>query len=425
MAYKYTPAGAQLSKTPREYFTDDFQQNLEDGFYETFTWHTIEEEDVFASGELNEVDVRINRVINQVTGEKMGDDWKQILFKEITHSTGIGYLYYFDLNYWIVVNSEIIRNLAASSTVRRCNNTLRWMDTAGATYSAPCAIDVPIKQNIDYTAVASALVTPKGTIQVVCQYNSATNMIKPNQRFLFGNVGNWTAWKVSGGGVQNYNNLQTENNTSAGVIVFTMERNYDNIDTDDLTNGIARVDGDVYTLSLNHSSLSLGVSQTSQLFATVKLNGEVVTRNVIWESDTTAKASISSTGLVTGLVAGTCTLTCSLSGNDSIYATCAVTVGASPSDVYDIRVSPVANYVLEGLTQIFTVYLYKNDTIQSDTFTITLITTSIPSTYFTFSATTNGFTIRNIMKYLSAPLVVRCVSGTNTKDVSITLKGKW
>jgi uncharacterized protein YjdB len=205
-----------------------------------------------------------------------------------------------------------------------------------------------------------------------------------------------------------------------------MERNYDNVDSDDLTNGVARIEGDVYAITLNKATLGIGVAQTSQLLATVKLNGETVTRTVLWSIDTTSKATVSTSGLVTGLVAGTATITCALSGNEDVHAHCALTVSASASDVYDVRVSPTTNYVLEGATQTFDVYLFKNDASQSAIFTFTMLTNSIPTTSYTYTVLNdNQFRIKNIVKYLVEPIIIRCVSGSYTKDVSILLKGKW
>jgi len=424
--YIFASGGTSINKNPKESFKELFQENLTDLFSASSTWQTIEEEVPFGSGEFQEVNVRVNRAIQSSTADKKGDDWKLILFEDLNHATGLGYRYRFSDNDWIVINSEIVLNLAASATVRRCNNVLRWIDTNGAYYEVPCVIDMPIEQTRDYTAVTSAIVTPMGVIQVTCQHNSSSNKIKPNQRFLFGNAGNWTAWKVSGGGIQNYNNTKTADNTSAGFIVLSMERNYDNVDSDDLTNGVARIEGDVYAITLNKATLGIGVAQTSQLLATVKLNGETVTRTVLWSIDTTSKATVSTSGLVTGLVAGTATITCALSGNEDVHAHCALTVSASASDVYDVRVSPTTNYVLEGATQTFDVYLFKNDASQSAIFTFTMLTNSIPTTSYTYTVLNdNQFRIKNIVKYLVEPIIIRCVSGSYTKDVSILLKGKW
>jgi uncharacterized protein YjdB len=426
MAYKYTNAATLINIPPSDDYRDLFQENLNQEFYNATTWYSIQEENVFASGTFNDVDVRINRAIDSNTGEKMGDDWKEILFKDLGHATGLGFMYYFNSNYWVVINSEITKNLAAGCVVRRCNNALRWVDETGAYYSVPCVIDMPIKQNLDFTAISSAFVLPKGTIQIICQYNTTSNRIKPNQRFLFGNANNWTAWKVTGGGLQNYNNLQTLTNTTPGLITLSLERNYENVDTDDLTNGVARVEGDVYTITLNHSTLSVGVAQTSQLSAVVKLNDVTVTRTVVWSSGTIAKATVSSSGLVTGVAAGNSTVTCFLYGNTGTSATCAITVVASSQTIKEVIASPSTNYILEGSSQTYTVYLYTNGTIQADTFTFSVVAGNVPSTNYSLTIINgNSFTVDNIGKYMDEPLVIHCVSGTNTKDVSILLKGVY
>jgi hypothetical protein len=429
MPYKYTNAFMTVNETPQDTYKNFFQANLTEQFYNATDWYTIQEELVFASGTFSDTDVRITHAIDAKTGTKMGDDYKFILFKDIEHATGLGYLYYFDDNYWLTINSEIIKNLAASCTVKRCNNTLRWMDTAGAVYSVPCSIemDKPISNNRDMVGISTSVIIPMGLIQVRTQYNSTSNKIKPNQRFLLGNADNWIAWKVVGGGVENYNNLQTEINTTPGLITFTLDRNYENVDTDDLTNGIAGVAGDVYTITLSNSTLTSTVGYSIQLTATVKLNGEVVNRTVVWSNDNDSlKATVSSSGLVSMVAAGTATITATLDGNEDVSATCVVTVGTGSTSTYQIIVTPGINYVLEGTTQIFDIRLWLNNTQEANAFTFTLDAGDVPSANYTYAVLSSySFYIQNLAKYLEDTITIHCVSGSYTKDLIITLKGRW
>ena len=134
-------------------------------------------------------------------------DFKLLLFSELDHPTDLGRIYKFGDNYWITVNIDKINTLVATVTVRRCNNVLRWQDVSGAIYEVPCIINYLIKENRDYSTAGSAIVVPSGMIEIIAQFNSDSNRIKANQRFLFGNPNNWTAYRVEGGGISNFNNL--------------------------------------------------------------------------------------------------------------------------------------------------------------------------------------------------------------------------
>ena len=88
------------------------------------------------------------------------------------------------------------------------------------------------------------------------QINSKTNKIKPNQRFLFGNPSNWTAYRVEGGGINNFNNQQTLDNNSAALGRFSLAVDFANSETDDLVNGIANAYENEYVLTITESSIS-------------------------------------------------------------------------------------------------------------------------------------------------------------------------
>jgi hypothetical protein len=239
MPYKYLDLGTPpYMSTTKQELTDGFQALLNDQFEHSPTYQTIQEEYSFASGSFIDVNVRVNTAVNSITGEKLGDDFKRILFKDLDHATGIGYKYYFDNNFWIAVFSETIKNIAASCMVRRCNTRLRWMTTSGSYYEEPCAIDYKIARPRDSIGTENP-VLPQGFIDVYAQLNSKTRLIKSNQRFLFGPAENRIALKVFGTGIQNALNQEALDDQSSRLATFSMGGNYVNPDTDDLVNGIA------------------------------------------------------------------------------------------------------------------------------------------------------------------------------------------
>lgn len=425
--YKFIPAGDPIQTPPKQTYKSDVQETLRNYFYESVDWFTIQEETSLGSGQYQNVDVRVNNVVNPTTGDNVEDDFKKIIFPDLEHSVNLGRMYLFDSNYWITVNVDKIKTLAQTILIRRCNNVLRWIDEqTGALYQEPCSIGYLIKENRDYSTAGSALVVPSGMVDCFFQINSKTNKIKPNQRFLFGNPSNWVAYRVEGGGINNFNNQQTLDNNSAGLGRYSLSVDFANQSTDDLVNGIANVYDNVYTLTLDKSNVSGSAGQTIQLNATVTLNGLSVTRNVTWTTSNSLVATVSSTGLVTIVDDGSCTITCSLENNSAVNDTCAVSGVLTPVDTYQILFVPSTNYVLEKEESTWFAYLYKNNIQQADAITFSLDPNSVPSGNYTYSVLgSNSFKINNIERFLTDTLDVTATSGIYSNVIQIKLRGAW
>ena len=433
MSYEYLNASlASRNVSPtlmdlKDDYVDYFQEVLNQEFENASDLWKIQEESPFASGTLQDVYVRLlAHVINNDSGNKIGDDYKKILFKDIGHSTGLGVLYYFNDNWWITTQTDRTKQLAASSVIKRCNNTLRWIDLQGAYHSIPCSIDYLINENRDYSTAGTSLVMPAAQLEIICQWNDETNLIRPNQRFLFGNANNWNAYKTLGGGINNFNNLKTEDNLSNGFMRLSVGVNYVNLDTDDIVNGIADAIQIDYALNIVDSSITGNVSSTRQLVADVTMDGISVTRSVTWVSSNISVATVNATGLVTFVGLGSATITCSLLGNDSVSDTCSVSVVSGVVSNYQVVITPDTNFILQGETQIYNCKLYLNGSLQSDVFTFTLGATTIPSTSYLFTVIDgNNFSVKNIKKDLSDTLTITCTSGANSRVIDILLKGVY
>jgi hypothetical protein len=192
--YKYIPSANSLSKgsagSPKDQYIDLFQKTLEDQFYNSSDWWNIQEETALGSDVYENVDVRITHVINAETGLKLGDDWKTILFKSIDHPIELGKHYIFDNSTWLTVNTELYKNLTGTCTVRRCNNTLRWIEeSTGVYYEEPCCIEYMVKEPRDYATAGSPFITPGGFLHIEMQFNTRSNLI--NVIVIIGLVIKW------------------------------------------------------------------------------------------------------------------------------------------------------------------------------------------------------------------------------------------
>lgn len=427
MPYTFLNASLPIKKSPKSTLISDFQTALDIDFKTSSDWFTIQRETSYGSGTYTDIDVRINRLFDGKTTVSVGDDYKRLLFKNPSESPQLGSLYFFDNNYWIVTNLEAIKSLATTCVVRRCNNTLRWKDDlTGRIYSEPCVIDYLIKESRDYSTGGSALVQPSGFIEVLVQFNARTNTIRPSKRFIFGNANNWSGYKLMGGGLNNFDNRFTNNNTSLGIVRLSLLSNQVNETTDDLVNGIADVGEYIYSLSLDKNSLNLTISNTYKLIPTLEINGLTSSGSYTWTSSNTSVATVNSLGVVTGVGVGSTTITCKLSDNTSVQDTCVVGVTESSVLNYSIVLNPNVDFVYEGEEQIFTTSLYLNNVLQPDTFTYTLNQNGVSINNFRYNVLSgNSFWIKNIKRDFNNELIVTATSGSTTMTIPIKLSGAW
>jgi hypothetical protein len=433
--YKYIPsaiaAAAKKGADPKEQYIDLFQKTMNEQFFNSSDWWTIQEETYVGSRSYKNIDVRITHVINAETGLKLGDDWKTVLFQDVNHPIELGKYYVFDNNTWLVINTEKIKNLTGTCTIRRCNNTLRWIDEiTGVFYEEPCAIEYLVKEPRDYITQGSPFPTPGGFLHIITQLNERTGKINENQRFLFGNREHWTGYKVTGTGINDFTNAETYNNESSPILVLDMSANFVNDELDDIVNGITDVNTNLYTISLSSGNIQGSPLDTIWLFANVTYNGNNVIRQIEWKSSNVSIASVngnSGSALVTFNTNGTCIITASVYGNP-VNDVCYVTVSASPTVNTEILISPNINYILEGKDRTYSVYLYENNIVQSGSFVITCNGSNVPLTSYTFTQTDgNHFKVSNILKNVESYIEIQCTTGSviAPKEFDIYLRGAW
>jgi hypothetical protein len=252
-------------------------------------------------------------------------------------------------------------------------------------------------------------------------------LIKPNQRFLFGNEENWTCYMVIGTGLNPFRNTETTDNTSPNVLTIDLIADFVNEQTDDIVNGIADVYTQIYSVTISASAIEGSVGETFDLDTSVLFNGNSVVRTMEWSSENEDIATVDSDGIVTFISTGSTIITASVE-NNSASGSCLITTTASPVTNKIVRLTPNENYVLEGDTKAYTVYLYEDGIQQADTFTITAQGNSVPSTSYTFTQTgDNSFTIKNTLRDINSYLTINCITEdlSVTKTFDIYLRGAW
>jgi hypothetical protein len=422
---KYYPLAPPIS-TASQIMLNDFKYAGHTIFENSLDIFTIQKETSFGSKVFEDIDVRLTSVINPSTGTKYSDDWKQLIFDPMgTFIPKMGTIFFFDSNYWLCTFTDNIKSVLTNVVVRRCNEQLRWIDSSGFSYSEFCCVDYELTgvRNLDRQ---DDLSLPQGYISIYSQLNERTELIKPNQRFLFGRPANRVCWRVFGNGIQSSQNLETLDDTSGRLLTLTVGGYQINPETDDLVNGIADAYKLVYTINLSASSISGNVGEIHPLGATLEANGNPTSGLLTYTTSASTVATINTSGSVTLIASGSAVATALMGGNPTITASALVTVTASGTTTNEVRVTPSDNVeILESDTQIFTVYLYTNGIQQANVFTFAPTNANVPTDHYIMITNNNGFSLENVEKYLDLPLIITATSGSYTKQISITLNGAF
>ena len=426
MSYKYYDSASPGYLTPSEHFIDEFRALIDDSFLLASDVFTIQEETSFASGAMQDVVVRVNQGASTVGGQKMGDDFKLILFQDLDHEAQAGSLYYFDENYWIAYNTNLLKNLAKSVLVRRCNNVLRWTDPSGNYHESYCSIDYPVKRPTDYVRTLDPVI-PGGFINIISQMNDETVLIKSGQRFLFGHPSNWNCFKVYGSGIRNFLNEKTEDNESVGLLAIVVGTDFVNRDTDNLLLGIADYHDIAYTFSAYPTSFSGDIGDSFVLQPNLKKNGFPSDDEVSFESSGSI-ISVDDDGLVALLGYGDGSIEMYVSDNTSASATINIEVISGAIPDYEIRVTPSELFIYERESKTFQVEAYFRGVSQSETFDLSFDVSGsiVPASNYVFTDLGNNqFEIENLKKFLDYPLIIEAESGSLQRDIEIELRGAW
>lgn len=172
----------------------------------------------------------------------------------------------------------------------------------------------------------------------------------------------------------------------------------------------------VSSITLNKSSLSLSVDETSQLSASVYPTS-ATNRSVSWTSDDTSVATVSSSGLVTAKSAGTAIITCKAKDGSGKKATCTIAV-KEPVKPISITLNKTNETLSEGETLQLTATINPSD---ADDKTITWISdnASVAAVNAGGLVTAKGVGTANIIATTSNNLAAVCIITVENKDIGV------
>lgn len=410
----YTNYLNNIARVPSQEYLDDMQAAInanwtnstqttgyQNGLY-------AKQETAVGSGIYQSVEISIDSQIDLGTGMKLSDDYKVFTHKQLTDYTSRGSMYIFNDNYWLSTNVDEIASPIKSVGVRRCNQTLKWINQeTGALISYPCIIDYDVSST--QPKYDKDINTANGHITLIVQGNNDTRALRKNDRFIF----NGECYKLTG-----FNNMLQNSDVDENTTLLYYKLYLDvSLPSDDLVNNIANAKDYVYTVSLSSDVTEQVSGYTGQLFAQAYLNGNAVTRSFTWTAD--GNGSIDSTGkyTLTGTVGSSAVFTCSLG---DISKTVTINIVSSITDQYAIVISPLTYNIPQGTSITYSANLYKNGTIQSDNVDVSITGGDSIKCYTLTKNGNNSFTITNNIVSQN-PITVEFKSGNIINDIDVNL----
>lgn len=280
LSYYTNSLDTEMTQQPNDYYRG-LQQAFYDAQWENTTARImVEEQDGFGSDTFHKVEVWINKVIGATTTfMKNGEDYRQLLFKQIDRPLVRGLYYKFDNQIWIGDFVNPSQGLPSDLTVRRCNNALRIIDPEdGSLFTIPCVVDYDLTSPT--ILVNSYILTPNSHAIVYVQANKDTlRLFVLNKRFML----NGRPFKLYAY-QDTLNRIYNEENPTVLYLDLYLDELHAQ---DDVENNVA-YNGEVnYNISINSSDIAGPQGSTGQLTATAMLNDEVINKQIVWESNNT------------------------------------------------------------------------------------------------------------------------------------------
>lgn len=429
MSLKYYNAYSKgvATQRPKDAYLNDFNAMMNQGFDNAANiyYNEIEFELDYGSNTFITVpEVRVDSILDYNSSMLVNaDEYKTFIFRPEFPTPTYGMKFRWGENYWLVINVDNEKNMAISCEVRRCNNVLRFFDENGNKIYEPCIMDTTLRftNNIDTPPIT----TGKEERKIWCQRNSRTISIRPNDKFLFGPPGQRYAIRLYAGGMKNDLNTITMDDMSPSLTEFYFQHYQTNPEYDDLENGFANVYMHNFSISIDNILSEIALGQTGTFSATVTKNGNIIEKNVVWESSDNEVLKVDEQGNYESLSEGSVVVSVHMEDNEDIITTMDINVTDTPvEDEYVVDISPDQYYILQGNNILYSCYLYKNGEQQNDEFTFVDYTEGVPKDKYSITVEDgNHFLVNNLGMFMQNPVKIKCVSGEYEKEIEIKLRG--
>lgn len=320
-----------IIQTPNDYFRDQQQAAIDQQWDCTSAKYTIKEQADFGSSVYKDIEVWIDYVVGLGSrGTTNGDDFRQLIFRDINYQVKRGLYYQFDGNTWIVYFSDEYSSLSKDAGVRRCNNVMRIIDPEnGSIFSIPCVVDYDMTSPSQQ--VSSYIITPNNHATIMVQGNADTlRLFKLNTRYILGG----RPFKLLA-----YQNALIDKSIATTPTLLYLDLYLDELHAnDDIANQLADNGDYQYAIEIDSVDMKLTNGAAGSLTASISLNGEEVNREIVWSSSDSNIVSIDSNGnyQVVGTNGQSCIITVMLQGNTNV--TSSIQINVVESEVLQAKV---------------------------------------------------------------------------------------
>lgn len=227
MAYNfYSNYMDNIYQSPTQNYLDSHQAAIDYIWENSSLLRKIKGQYVVGKKEYKDEELLIDYVIDPKTGEKFGDDYRRITYKNVAENSlppsvlrasrflvssvagvevyqyktsdgkdfyvreksdrWLGKYYMFDGTIWLIINTMSYVGTSIEGILARCNNTLQWINENGDYYCWPCVFKRTLSgTQINYGKQDEGVPQIKADTIIQVQRNSDTNQIQINQRLLF------------------------------------------------------------------------------------------------------------------------------------------------------------------------------------------------------------------------------------------------
>ena len=399
---------------PGESYKTAYQELVNQEFSNSPTYQSdVEEEIDFGTLEFKPLPSRITTLVNSTTGQKINDDFRKIVYQDISYKPRLGTRYRFDDNIWIVNSTDNHKSITASAYLRRCNNTINTQDDYGNIHKEPVFIDYAVNESQLYRS--SEMEVPGGRIWVQGQVNNWTKWLKVDSRVMFtGEV-----YKIRE--IHRFNLQETFNDKS--TTLFSFYADLDSLgESDNVELDIADYKCVDYLIRAN-TSITGRVGEQYEIDYTVLLNGEEVSADVEFVDYDPSIVSMEG-NVVTFLGEGSTTIRIQLKNNNKYYMLIEAECSADFEDRYEDVISPVDadNFysIRINATQDFSIFEYRNGVKTDTQFTVECF--DMPTKNYIFQQNNNIFSITNLKTTEDYLIRVVCTNQRTGNKTEIYIK---
>ena len=214
------------------------------------------------------------------------------------------------------------------------NGNINWEALGnGTTFSMPMVVDntAPVLEDVKITHDLNTNVKTLDVIAADNQYIAAVALFDIYGQYLYTFTGA-NAEQAAGDTVSYTLDLAEVNGPSFLLQVYDYAMN---TTTYEITTQIGEVTDTVETIELSDSELTMVAGTTKELTAVV-MPVNASDRSVVWTSSDETVATVDENGLVTAVAAGKAVITAAAAADETISATCAVSVFQLDSTVYGV-----------------------------------------------------------------------------------------